>query len=70
MPKANGKLRLCVDYRSLSAITVADVYPLPRIDNIIDSAGKATWYTKMDLHAGFHQIRLYPEHVERTAFKK
>ena len=70
VPKANGKLRLCVDYRPLNAITVADVYPLPRTENIIDSARIATWYTKMDLHAGFHQIKLHPESVERTAFKK
>jgi putative transposase len=69
VPKANGKLRLCVDYRPLNAITVADVYPLPRIDEMIDNAGKSTWYTKMDLHAGFHQFRLHPEHVERTTFK-
>ena len=69
VPKANGKLRLCVDYRPLNAITVADVYPLPRIDEMIDNAGKAKWFTKMDLHSGFHQIRLHPSHIERTAFK-
>ena len=36
VPKPNGKFRLCVDYRPLNAITVADVYPLPRIDEMID----------------------------------
>ena len=39
MPKPNGKFRLCVEYRPLNAITVADVYPLPRIDEMIDKAG-------------------------------
>ena len=39
VPKPNGKFRLCVDYRPLNAITVADVYPLPRIDEMIDKAG-------------------------------
>ena len=37
-PKPNGKFQLCVDYRPLNAITVADVYPLPRIDEMIDKA--------------------------------
>ena len=54
MPKPNGKFRLCVDYRPLNAITVADVYPLPRIDEMIDKAGGSRWFSKMDLHAGFH----------------
>ena len=39
VPKPNGKFRLCVDYRPLYAITVADVYHLPRIDEMIDKAG-------------------------------
>ena len=39
VPKTNVKFRLCVNYRPLNAITVADVYPLPRIDEMIDKAG-------------------------------
>ena len=39
VPKPNGKFRLCVDYRPLNAIAVAEVYPLPRIDEMIDKAG-------------------------------
>ena len=69
VPKANGKLRLCVDYRHLNAITVTDVYPLPRIDELIDAAWKSKCFSKLDLHSGFHQIRIHPGHVERTAFK-
>ena len=69
VPKPNGKFRLCVDYRPLNAITVADVYPLPRIDEMIDKAGGSRGFSKMDLHAGFHQIMVPEAHVERTAIK-
>ena len=69
VPKPNGKFRLCVDYRHLNAITVADVYHLPRIDEMIDKAGGSRWFSKMDLDAGFYQIRVHEAHVKRTAFK-
>ncbi len=69
VPKANGKLRLCVDFRPLNAITKTDQYQLPRIDEMLDNAGSSLWFYKLDLHSGFHQIRVYPPHRERTAFK-
>ena len=70
VPKANGKLRMCVDYRPLNAITIIDQYPLPRIEELIDQVGStAKFFSKLDLHSGFHQIRLLPEDVPKTAFK-
>ena len=45
VPEPNGKFRLCVDYRPLNAITVADVYPLHRIDEMIDKAGGSRWFS-------------------------
>ena len=50
VPKPNGKFRLCVDYRPFNEITVADVYNLPRIDEMIDKAGVVVG-SKMDFHA-------------------
>jgi len=44
-------------------------YPLPRIDEMIGHAGKAKWFSKLDLHSGFHHISILQEHVEQTAFK-
>ena len=68
--KANGKLQMCVDYRPLNAITIIDQYPLPRIEELIDQVGStAKLFSKLDLHSGFHQIRLLPEDVHKTAFK-
>ena len=63
VPKPNGKFRLCVDYRPLNAITVADVYHLYRIDEMIDKAWGSRWFSKMDLHARFHQIGVHEAHV-------
>ena len=51
--KKNGKMRFCVDYRKLNKITKRDAYPLPRIDEILDSLGKAKWFTSLDLASGY-----------------
>ena len=69
VPKANGKLRMVVDYRPINKLTLVDKYPLPRIDEMLDQVGDACYFSKLDLHSGFHQIRVAPEHVERTAFR-
>ena len=59
----------CIDYRALNKITLKDKYPLPRIDELIDNMAGAEYFTKIDLQQGFHQIRVKPEHVPRTAFQ-
>ena len=47
--KRDGSFRLCVDYRRLNAITVKDSYPLPRIDEILASLGRARYFASLDL---------------------
>src|SRR6185369_7928272 len=66
--KKNGKLRFCVDYRELNSITVKDAYPLPRIDDMLDSFGKAQWFTSLDLASGYWQVEMKPEDRAKTAF--
>jgi hypothetical protein len=68
VPKENGKIRLCVDYRALNEITIKNTYPLPRIDEIIDSLSKAEYFSIMDATAGYHQIALEEEDKKKTAF--
>jgi len=55
---------MVVDYRSINLLTVVDKYHLPSIDEILDRVGNASYFFKLDLHSGFHQIRVHPDHVD------
>ncbi|OAQ57979.1 Pol [Purpureocillium lilacinum] len=67
--KPNGGLRFCCDYRALNAITKRDRYPLPLIAETLQNLTKAKWFTKLDVVAAFHKIRMAPGHEEKTAFR-
>ncbi|KAF4306721.1 hypothetical protein GTA08_BOTSDO05973 [Botryosphaeria dothidea] len=69
VPKKNGKLRLCVDYRQLNDITIKNRYPLPRIDELQDKLGKAKYFTKLDLREGYHLVRIKEGEEWKTAFR-
>jgi hypothetical protein len=56
--KKDSSLRLCVDYRPLNAVTIKNKYPLPRIDVLYDQLAAATVFSKVDLHSGYHQIKI------------
>lgn len=66
--KKDGSWRFCVDYRRLNAITKKDVYPLPRIDDVIDCLHSASYFSSVDLRSGYWQIPVDPAHKEKTAF--
>lgn len=55
--KPGGGLRFCVDYRRLNAITKKDRYPLPLIEETLQSLSKPKWLTKLDIIAAFHKVR-------------
>src|SRR4051812_20834445 len=67
--KEEGEWRLVVDFTHLNAITLKSKYPVPIIDELLDELAGACWFTKLDLKAGFHQIRLAPGEEYKTSFQ-
>jgi len=66
--KKNGKKRLCVDYRKLNSVTKKDCYPLPRIDDMLETLSGAQWFSSLDLASGFWQVELDPSDREKSTF--
>ncbi|WVZ62703.1 hypothetical protein U9M48_012416 [Paspalum notatum var. saurae] len=66
--KKDGTLRMCVDYRGLNAVTVKNKYPLPRIEDLFDQLKGACVFSKIDLRSGYHQLRIRPSDIPKTAF--
>jgi hypothetical protein len=69
MRKADGSLRLCIDYRGLNEVTHKDAYPLPRVDYTLDELKDANFYTHLDLASGLWQVRVRDHDIHKTAFK-
>ncbi|MFG1569926.1 reverse transcriptase family protein [Staphylococcus aureus] len=67
--KKDGSMRLCIDYRELNKATVRNKYPLPRIDDLFDQLQGATVFSKIDLHSGYHQLKIKPDDVPKSAFR-
>ncbi|XP_017416451.2 uncharacterized protein LOC108327238 [Vigna angularis] len=68
VPKKDGKVRMCVDYRDLNRASPKDNFPLPHIDTLVDNTAKYSLFSFMDGFSGYNQIKMAPEDMEKTTF--
>ncbi|GAU40822.1 hypothetical protein TSUD_398050, partial [Trifolium subterraneum] len=68
VPKKDGKVRMCVDYRDLNRASPKDDFPLPHIDVLVDNTAQYSVFSFMDGFSGYNQIKMSPEDMEKTTF--
>jgi hypothetical protein len=68
VPKKNGKWRVCVDYRALNKATQKDHFPLPFIDQVLDSLSGKKFFSFLDGFSGYNQIKIAPQDQDKTTF--
>jgi hypothetical protein len=66
--KKDKRQRLCIDYQALNEVTVKNMYPLPRIDDLFDQLVRAKYFSKIDLRFGYYQLRIWSEDMPRMVF--
>jgi hypothetical protein len=67
--KLGEELRFCVDYRALNALTQKNRYPISLIKKIFNFLSKVKWFTKLNIIAAFHKIRVTERDEWKTAFR-
>ncbi|GJV54184.1 putative reverse transcriptase domain-containing protein [Tanacetum coccineum] len=65
--KNDSSFRMCIDYRELNKLTIKNRYPLSRIDDLFDQLQGARYFSKIDLRAGYHQLRVHDDDISKTA---
>jgi len=68
VPKKDGKVRMCVDYRDLNQASPKDNFPLPHIDTLVDNTARYSMFSFMDRFSGYNQIKMAPEDKQKTTF--
>jgi ribonuclease HI len=68
VPKKDGKVRMCVDFRDLNKASPKDDFPLPHIDVLVDNTARHAMLSFMDGFSGYNQIKMAPEDMEKTSF--
>ena len=68
MKKKDGTMRMCIDYRSLNAVTIKNKYPLPHIEDLFNQLKEAKFFLKIDLRPGYYQLKIRPQDTSKTVF--
>lgn len=66
--KEDGSLCMCIDYRKLNQVTIKNKYLLPRIDDLLDQLHGSCYFSKIDLHSDYHQLRVRAKDIPKIAF--
>ena len=66
--KKDGSLRMCIDYHQLNKVTIKNKYLLPHIDDLFDKLQGESYFFKIDLRLGYHQLMVRGEDIPKTAF--
>ena len=66
--KQKREIRMCIDFKSLNANTRLDVFPLPRIADLLDKLGKAMYFSRINLALAYHKVRISAGDTYKTAF--
>ncbi|GKC55144.1 hypothetical protein Tco_1077889 [Tanacetum coccineum] len=64
----DGSMQMCIDYRELNKVTIKNHYPLPKINDLFDQLQGASFFSKIDLRSGYHQLKIQEEDILKTAF--
>lgn len=68
VPKKDGTVRLCLDYRKVNPLTTPDTYTMPRTDDLLDLLGTAKYLTTLDMAQGYFQVTAAEQDRPNTAF--
>ncbi len=68
VPKPDGTVRFCNDFRRVNEVSEFDSYPMPRVDELIDRLGRARFISTLDLNKGYWQVPLSEDAKPKTAF--
>ena len=66
--RKDGTMQMCIDYRELNKKTIKNMYPISRIDELLDELHVSLYFSKIDLRLGYYQIRVREQDIPKTAF--